>query len=86
MPNAQQAVWRNGGCNSAESVVGNWTLVPRMTDSEPRHFAKSPPRCMQPERERGDKEMREWETEFFKQKKWFGKTKTVYGAMGVTFN
>jgi len=47
MPNAQQAVWRNGGCNSAESAVRNRTLVPRMTGSVPRHCAKPPPRYVQ---------------------------------------
>jgi len=47
MPNAQQAVWHNGGCNSAERFVRTWTFVPRITDSVPRHCAKPPPRCMQ---------------------------------------
>jgi len=44
---SQQAVWHNGGCNSAEHFVGTWTLVPRMTVSVPRHCAKPPPRFMQ---------------------------------------
>jgi hypothetical protein len=36
MPNAQLAVWRNGGSSPAESFVGNWTFVARMKGSGSR--------------------------------------------------
>ena len=42
----QHAVWHNGGCNAAESLVKTCNVSTRNNISVPRHYAKLLPRCM----------------------------------------
>jgi hypothetical protein len=58
MPGTQLAVLRNGGCNSAESDCKIARVVPRITFSEPRHYAKPLGRYRQAGRERGESEVK----------------------------